>query len=108
MIELYHIFVSASCFHSYVITYLIPRPIQNMIEIYLYGQLKNKVEEKIPDATRIMVHEFVDGESFQDCLHRLGLNLNDVGDCYINGKLARPDDVICDLDSLELNQLKRS
>lgn len=78
-----------------------------MIEIYLYGQLKYKVEEKIPDVNRIMLHEFVEGESFQDCLHRLGLNLNDVGECYINGELARPDDVVHDLDSLELNPIEK-
>ena len=78
-----------------------------MIEIYLYGQLINKVEEKIPDANRIMLHEFVEGESFRECLHRLGLNLNDVGDCYINGTLAEPDDVVHDLDSLELNPIEK-
>ncbi len=78
-----------------------------MIEVYLYGQLKNKVEKKIPDASRIMLYEFVEGERFQDCLRRLGLNLNDVGDCYINGTLARSDDVVHDLDSLELNPIEK-
>ena len=78
-----------------------------MIEVYLYGHLINKVENKVPNANRIMVCEFVEGESFQDCLHRLGLKLADVGKCYINSDLAKPDSIIHDLDSLELNPIER-
>ena len=78
-----------------------------MIEIYLYGHLKDKVVEKIPNANRIMLLDFVEGERFQDCLHRLGLHLNDLGDCFINGSLARHDDMIRDLDSLELNPIEK-
>lgn len=78
-----------------------------MIEVYLYGQLKDKVEEKLESVNRIMLFDFVEGENFQDCLHRIGLEISDVGDCYINGAKAKSDDVIHDRDSLELNPIEK-
>ena len=79
-----------------------------MIEVYLYGNLKEKVEEKMPEVSSIMTFEFVEGESFQDCLGRLGLELKDVGNCYINRDLATPETVIHDRDSLELNPIEKN
>jgi hypothetical protein len=79
-----------------------------MIEVYLYGNLIDKVVEKIPNADRIMLLDFVEGERFQDCLHRLGLELKDLGDCFISGAPARRDDIIHDLDSLELNPIEKN
>jgi len=79
-----------------------------MIEVYLYGNLKDIVEKKNPDVTSIMTYEFVEGESFQDCLSRIGLKLTDVGNCYINRKLAEPETIIQDRDSLELNPIEKN
>jgi hypothetical protein len=75
-----------------------------MIEVLLYGDLKKKVVERIPDASSIMLCDYVEGEHFQDLLHRLGLDLEIVGDCFINYALANPDSVIHDLDTVELSQ----
>ena len=77
-----------------------------MIEIYLFGQLIEKVEKKVHDANRIMLFEFVDGEKVHECLYRLGLKLTDIGDCYINRTLAKSDDELHDLDCLELNPIE--
>ena len=79
-----------------------------MIEVYLYGRLRGLVEKKYADVSSIMTFDFVEGESFQECLSRLGLKLTDVGDCYINRDLAKPDDIIHDQDSLELNPIEKN
>ena len=43
-------------------------------------------------------------EGFQDLLNRLGLEIEDVGTCYINNNLALPENVIRNGDTIELNQ----
>jgi len=75
-----------------------------MIEVTLYGDVKKIVVENNPEAKSIMLCEYVEGENFQDFLHRLGLNLEVVGDCYINNSIAAPDYVLQDRDTVELNQ----
>jgi len=74
-----------------------------MIEVLLYGGLKKRVMERIPDASSIMLCEYIEGEQFHDLLRRLGLNLEIVGDCYINYTPANFDSVLHDLDTIELN-----
>jgi hypothetical protein len=75
-----------------------------MIEVTLYGDVKTKVMEQFPDVSSIMTLEYVEGEQFQELLGRLGLSMEHVGDCYINIKPAKPDTVLHDHDSIELNQ----
>ena len=75
-----------------------------MIEVFLYGDLKKTVKESIPNANTILLCEYIEGEHFQDLLQRLGLKLGDVGDCYINNALAKPENEIHDRDTIELNQ----
>lgn len=75
-----------------------------MIEILLYGNVKEIVRDNIPNADTILLCDFIEGEHFKDLLHRLGLKLDDVGNCYINNSLAKPDNPIHDLDTIELNQ----
>jgi hypothetical protein len=75
-----------------------------MIEVFLYGDLKKTVKESNPSANNILLCEYVEGEYFKDLLHRLGLKLSDVGDCYINNALAKPENEIHDRDTIELNQ----
>ena len=77
-----------------------------MIEVLLYGNIKKLVRRSIPNANTILLFEYIEGEYFQDLLNRLGLNLDDVGDCYINNNLAAPEDVIHDSDTIELNQIQ--
>ncbi len=75
-----------------------------MIEVFLYGGLKKIVEQCNPNASAIMLCEYVEGEHFEEMLRRLGLNLDVVGDCYINNAPANPDNVLHDHDIIELNQ----
>ena len=75
-----------------------------MIEVLLYGNIKKLVRSSIPNANTILLCEYIEGEHFQDLLNRLGLKLDDVGDCYINNTLAMPENVIHDCDTIELNQ----
>ncbi|MFW9944080.1 MAG: hypothetical protein ACFFB7_03705 [Candidatus Sifarchaeia archaeon] len=75
-----------------------------MIEVFLYGDVKKLVEQNNRNASAIMFCEYIEGEHLQDLLHRLGLNPEDVGSCYINSALANPDSVLRDRDTIELNQ----
>lgn len=75
-----------------------------MIEVLLYGNLKETVRKSIPDANTILLCDYVEGEHFRDLLNRLGLKLSDVGECYINNALAEPEKQIRDRDTVELNQ----
>lgn len=75
-----------------------------MIEVTLYGDVKKKVMEQIPNASSIMVFEYVEGEQFQELLVRLGLSLENVGNCYVNAEPAQPDTILHNLDAIELNQ----
>ncbi|UCH05629.1 MAG: hypothetical protein JSW05_05545 [Candidatus Thorarchaeota archaeon] len=75
-----------------------------MIEVLLYGNLKEIVRDNIADANSILICDYIEGESFPELLHRLGLKMTDVGDCYINNNLAEPNKVIHDRDTIELNQ----
>ncbi|MFX0044306.1 MAG: MoaD/ThiS family protein [Candidatus Hermodarchaeota archaeon] len=75
-----------------------------MIEVLLYGNLRELVEHSNPDASAIMFCEYVEGEHLQDLLDRLGLNPEDVGNCYINNTPASPNSALHDRDTIELNQ----
>ena len=77
-----------------------------MIEVLLYGNVKKLVRNNIPKANTILLFEYIEGEHFQDLLNRLGLKLDDVGNCYINNNPATPEDVIHDSDTVELNQIQ--
>ncbi|MFW9833788.1 MAG: hypothetical protein ACFFEK_07325 [Candidatus Thorarchaeota archaeon] len=75
-----------------------------MIEIYLYGHTKELVKTNIPEANTILLFDYVEGEHFQELLNRLGLKLDDVGNCYINNELAVPENELQDGDTIELNE----
>lgn len=75
-----------------------------MIEVLLYGNTKELVRNRIPKADTILLFEHIEGEHFQDLLNRLGLEIEDVGTCYINNNLALPENVIRNGDTIELNQ----
>jgi hypothetical protein len=63
-----------------------------MIEVHLYGLLRRLVPDSRPDEDTILVVEAVDGETFQELINRLGLARTDIGDSFINGRLAREGD----------------
>jgi len=75
-----------------------------MIEVLLYGNIKEIVKGSIPNASTILMCDYIEGEHFQGLLRRLGLKLNDVGDCYINDTPADSESVLHDRDTVELNQ----
>jgi molybdopterin converting factor small subunit len=65
-----------------------------MIEVRLYGLLRAMVEGSKADEDTIMYCEFKEGETFSEFLGRLELEKKDLGDCFINGNLAKPDDIL--------------
>ncbi|MFW9792788.1 MAG: hypothetical protein ACFFEE_00680 [Candidatus Thorarchaeota archaeon] len=75
-----------------------------MIEVFLYGAIKEAVRRRISGANSILLIDYIEGEHFRDLLNRLGLEINDVGNCYINNALVTPEYLIKDGDTIELNQ----
>lgn len=73
-----------------------------MIEIHLYGKLRSLVPGSRASEDTTMVLDFVENETFTQLIHRLGLQKKDLGDCFINGNLAKPDHVMKDEDRLGL------
>ena len=59
-----------------------------MIEVHLYGLLRKIVPDSIPCEDTILHLESIGTELFGDLLNRLSLTISDIGDCFINGRLA--------------------
>ena len=53
------------------------------------------------DDTAIQIESRKD-EAFHEMVSRLGLGSSDIGDCFINGKLAHPSDEVKDGDRIGL------
>ncbi len=64
------------------------------IEIHLYGRLRKLVKGSRPDEDTVLKLDFQEDESFEQLVKRLGLSLSDIGDCFLNGTLAKHKDVI--------------
>ena len=66
-----------------------------MLEIHLYGifRKKFKLNASFTEDTVITLPN-AENEQFRDFLNRLGLNIKECGDCFINGKLAYQDSII--------------
>jgi hypothetical protein len=69
-----------------------------MIEIHLYGRLRALMKGSQPNEDTILWKEYVENESFSELIHRLGLTPDDIGDCFINGTLAKMDFILSDSD----------
>ncbi|MFQ5833598.1 MAG: MoaD/ThiS family protein [Candidatus Thorarchaeota archaeon] len=67
-----------------------------MIRIHLYGCLRELVIGSRPDEDTVLERKTVPGETFQELVMRLGLSLDEMGDCFINGTLAKPEDPVPD------------
>ena len=73
-----------------------------MIEIHLYGNLRALVSGSNASEDTVLKVEFVENETFVQLAARLGLKPEDLGDCFINGNLAKMDYALADGDRLGL------
>jgi hypothetical protein len=73
-----------------------------MIEIHLYGKLRALVSGSSASEDTVMMLDFVENETFAQLVLRLGLKLEDIGDCFINGTLAKTEHIMKDGDRLGL------
>ncbi|MHA3962905.1 MAG: MoaD/ThiS family protein [Candidatus Thorarchaeota archaeon SMTZ1-45] len=64
------------------------------LEIHLYGRLRNLVKDSRPDEDTILRLDFIENEAFRELIRRLSLKQSDLGDCFLNGTLAKPEDII--------------
>ncbi|MHA2355367.1 MAG: hypothetical protein ACXADC_09350 [Candidatus Thorarchaeota archaeon] len=53
----------------------------------------------------ILIRNSLPGESVNHLISSLGLSKSDLGNCYINGILAKPEDILEDGDIIELYPL---
>jgi hypothetical protein len=67
-----------------------------MIEIHLYGNLRALVSGSNASEDTVLKVEFIENETFHQFITRLGLKPEDLGDCFINGNLAKSDDMMAD------------
>jgi hypothetical protein len=73
-----------------------------MIEIHLYGNLRALVSgSNASEDTQLKV-EYIPDETFAQLVIRLGLEPKDLGDCFINGNLAKYEQVMADNDRVGL------
>ncbi len=73
-----------------------------MIEIHLYGKLRSLVPDSSVCEDTVLMFDSVENETFAQFVQRLGFQRNDLGDCFINGTLAKNDCVLADGDRLGL------
>ena len=64
------------------------------IEVHLYGNLRELVKHSRPDEDTVMYIDFVENETFIEFVKRMGLSQSDIGDCFIDGTLAKPDTIL--------------
>jgi hypothetical protein len=73
-----------------------------MINVHLYGRLRSLVPNAKASEDTILKCKFKENETFEYFLARLGLQLDDIGDCFINGNLAQITDTLSDGDRVGL------
>jgi len=73
-----------------------------MLEIHLYGNLRAMVPGSSASEDTVLTCNHVAGETFSELAYRLGLGMIELGDCFINGVLAKPSDVLKDGDRIGL------
>ncbi len=67
-----------------------------MIEVHLYGSFRELVPGSRTSEDTILLVEPKHDEAFSVFVNRLGLDLNDLGDSFIDGVLAERKDVVTD------------
>lgn len=73
-----------------------------MIEIHLQDCLRELVTDSRHDDEGVLIRKSVPGEPLSHLLSSLGLNQKEVGNCYINGILAKPEEIVEAGDLIEL------
>jgi len=73
-----------------------------MIEIHLYGILRDLVKGSCASEDTVLRVKYTRGETFEQLVARLELARKDLGDCFINGTLAKHSDVLHDGDRIGL------
>ena len=68
-----------------------------MIELHLYGNLRKLASERFSCSEDTVLNlKHVKDESFEGLVKRLNLKPTDLGDCFIDGTLAKKDTIIKD------------
>ena len=67
---------------------------KDTIDIHLYGKLRILVEGSRPDEDTVIHLEYIEGETFEKLIHRIGLERSEIGDCFIDGTLAKPGSIV--------------
>jgi hypothetical protein len=73
-----------------------------MIEIHLHDCLGELIIGNQPNHESVVICKPIRGESLDHLITSLGLNPIELGECYINGVLANPNDIIESGDRIEL------
>jgi hypothetical protein len=73
-----------------------------MLEIHLYGHFRSLVPDSCASEDTILKLDFQEGEIFSNLIQRLGLSRDELGDCFINGKIAKPNMRLHDGDRIGL------
>ncbi len=73
-----------------------------MIETHLYGKFRSLVPDSCPTENTILMCDYQEGETFKMLVERLNLDVDDMGNCFINGKLANNFTTLSDGDRVAL------
>lgn len=73
-----------------------------MIRIHLYGMLRALVPGSNAHEDTVLEQEVTSGDTLNDLLKALGLTPEDLGDCFLNGRLAMLSDSVSDGDRVGL------
>ena len=73
-----------------------------MLEIHLYGNLRSLIKGSCPDEDTILHKEYIENETFAALIDRLGLGPADLGDCFLNGTLVKPENILKNGDRIGL------
>ena len=73
-----------------------------MIETRLFGKYRSLVPNSCATEDTILICDYKEGESFEMFVKRLNLDITDMGNCFINGKLANNYSTLSDGDRVAL------
>ena len=65
-----------------------------MLEVRFFGKLRRFADDPSPDTDSIRKIREKENESLQDLIKRIGIKNDDLGELFINGKVASLDDPV--------------
>jgi hypothetical protein len=65
-----------------------------MLDIHLYGKFREFAEKKGATDNSVITMPFVEQESMEGLLHRIGIDVDDIGELFINFKVVEVDGII--------------